>query len=233
MKKTIYLACIAAAACICVSCNNEIDNYDAPDGSIKGTVYDAVTNEPVPLPVQGDGGVLVNLFEQHTGATRSVDFRAKQDGTYENSQVFDGEYKVVVNGPFMDKCEGMVTVQGATEFDLKATPYSRIDIQATVDAGNRVRITYSAVPANPSFTVSAISLMWNLAPGVDVNSSNYAAKAAGDSPSGTYTFDLAADKTFNDNLYKIVANGKRIYVRAAAEVNGNINYSKVLELKVD
>ncbi len=233
MKKTIYFAWIAVAACIGVSCTNEIDNYDAPAGGIKGTVYDAATNEPIPLPTQGDGGVLVNLFEQHTGATRSVDFRAKQDGTYENSQLFDGEYKIVVNGPFVDKCEGAVTVQGQTTCDLKATPYSRIDIQAAVDAANRIRITYSAVPSNPSFTVSEVSLMWNFAPGVDVNSSNYAAKATAGSSSGTYTFDLAADKNFNDNLYKIVSNGKKIYVRAAAEVKGNINYSNVVELQIN
>lgn len=49
------------------SCVNELDNYDAPDGGVYGTIVDAETNQPVPLPVQGSTGVIIKLMEQGTG----------------------------------------------------------------------------------------------------------------------------------------------------------------------
>ena len=66
--------------CLMSSCVNELDNYDAPDGGVYGTILDAETNQPVPLPVQGSTGVIIKLMEQGTGATKTVDFYAKQDG---------------------------------------------------------------------------------------------------------------------------------------------------------
>jgi len=107
MKNIKYISLfLTVCMFVFMSCENDIDNYDAPNGGIKGTIYDETTNEPIPLPVQGEAGVMVNLFEQNTGATEAINFRAKQDGTYEHSKVFNCEYKVVVDGPFTNKCEG-------------------------------------------------------------------------------------------------------------------------------
>lgn len=231
MKKLINILFLTAII-FSTSCENDIDNYDAPNGGIRGTIYDIETNEPIPLPVQGTAGVLVNLYEQNTNATQSVDFRAKQDGTFENSQIFNCEYKVVVNGPFVDKCEGVVSVNGATQFDLKATPYSRINIEASVDDNNQVSITYIVNKTNPSYTVSEVSFLWNFAPGVDINSSNYATRVNAKLVSGTHVFDLPKDSKFTENYYKIKSNKNKIYVRVAAKAQGIVNYSKIIELTV-
>ena len=59
------------------SCLSDLDNYESPNGGIKGQILDAETNEPIPLPVQGSTGVIINMFEQNTDATQSVDFYAK------------------------------------------------------------------------------------------------------------------------------------------------------------
>src|SRR5690554_5433808 len=91
-----------------ISCENDLDNYEAPSGGIYGTIYDKVTNEPIPLPVEGGSGVLMSLFEMNETSTASIDFRAKQDGTYENSKVFDHDYRVVADGPFVGVVDGYV-----------------------------------------------------------------------------------------------------------------------------
>ena len=70
------------SAMLMVSCGDEIDNYDAPNGGIKGQVLDADTGEPIPLPVSGSSGVIINMNELNTGATKSVDFYAKADGSF-------------------------------------------------------------------------------------------------------------------------------------------------------
>ena len=114
------------------SCLSDMDNYESPNGGIKGQILDAETNEPIPLPVQGSTGVIINMFEQNTDATQSVDFYAKMDGSYENAKLFNCDYKIVVNGPFVSPCEEFVTVKGQTTLDLKATPYARINASAQV-----------------------------------------------------------------------------------------------------
>ena len=148
------------------SCLSDMDNYESPNGGIKGQILDAETNEPIPLPVQGSTGVIINMFEQNTDATQSVDFYAKMDGSYENAKLFNCDYKIVVNGPFVSPCEEFVTVKGQTTLDLKATPYARINASAQV-TGKKITITYKVNPTNSNFKVSEVYGYWNFAPGVD------------------------------------------------------------------
>ncbi len=213
------------------SCENEIDNLQAPNGGLHGTIYDMETNKPIPLPAEGSGGVLVSLFEIGTGATASVDFRANADGSYTNNTVFNGKYRVVVNGPFIGVCEGYTTVQGQTEFDLKATPFSRITASATISDRNQVEVAFKVNKSDESFTFTNVSVMWNYTPRVDENNANYVTKIAkGKIDEGTHVFELANDKQFVENFYKIKANGNKIYVRVSATVNGVVNYSDTIEL---
>jgi len=223
MKKTNIIAALFFCFCL-ISCVNELDNYDAPDGGLKGAILDAETNEPIPLPVQGSTGTIINLYELNTDATQSVDFYAKYDGTYEHSQLFNCEYKVVVNGPFVSPCEGTVNVNGQTTFDLKATPYARIKATANV-SNETVTVQYNVVPANPAFQVTEVYGYWNFAPGVDDGSANYAGKTTVSETSGTITFDLKDNQTYKDNKHKIQANGNKVYLRIGAKTEGKINYS--------
>ena len=190
------------------SCLSDMDNYESPNGGIKGQILDAETNEPIPLPVQGSTGVIINMFEQNTDATQSVDFYAKMDGSYENAKLFNCDYKIVVNGPFVSPCEEFVTVKGQTTLDLKATPYARINASAQV-TGKKITITYKVNPTNSYFKVSEV----------------YGVKEQ----EGTIVFDLENDKTYQDNLYKIQANGNKIYVRVGAKTEGAVNYSTIIE----
>lgn len=213
------------------SCLSDLDNYDSPDGGIKGRILDAETNEPIPLPVQGSTGVIINMFEQNTDATQSVDFYAKMDGSYEHTKLFNCDYKIVVNGPFVSPCEEFITVNGLTSFDLKATPYARINASVAV-AGKKVSITYKVIPTDSKYNVSEVYGYWNFAPGVDNGSANQAGKQTVTTPEGTIVFDLENDATYKDNLYKIQGNGNKIYVRIGAKTEGVINYSSIIETVV-
>lgn len=223
-NKWVFILCVVS---IFFSCN-DIDNYEAPDSGIKGTIYDEGTNEPIPLPVPGSTGVMINLMEQNTNATKSIDIYAKQDGTYEHAQLFSGDYKVTVNGPFVGKCEGVTTVKGQTEFNLKATPYARITATASVTGTNKVSVQYKSTPTDPSYVITEVTALWNFAPGVDMGNANLAGKKVVPETEGTIEFDLGNDKVFMDNLYKIQANQNRIYFRIAAKTNGVVNYSPTL-----
>ncbi len=226
MKKIslfLSLLCVLFLA----GCQNDLDNYDAPNGGIKGRILDAQTNEPIPLPVQGSTGVIINMFEQNTGATKSVDFYARQDGTFENSQLFNCDYRLEVKGPFILTGENLVTVKGQTNFDITATPYARIQASATA-TGNTVTITYKVTPTSPGYTVTEVYGIWNFAPGVDAGQANLAGKKTVTATEGTLVFDLGSDNVFNTNLYKIKANGNKVYLRVGAKTAGFVNYSQVI-----
>ena len=210
------------------SCLSDLDNYESPNGGIKGQILDAETNEPIPLPVQGSTGVIINMFEQNTDATQSVDFYAKTDGSYENTKLFNCDYKFVVNGPFVSPCEEFVTVKGQTTLNLKATPYARINASARVE-GKTITITYKVNPTNSNFKVSEVYGYWNFAPGVDNGNANQAGKQTVKEQEGTIVFDLENDKNYQDNLYKIKGNGNKIYVRVGAKTESAVNYSIIIE----
>lgn len=229
MKKS-FIEVSAFLIFILFSCE-KADNYLAPDGGIYGTIYDAETNEPVPLPVQGANGVIINLFEQNTSATKSIDFYAKYDGTYKNSQVFDGEYKVVINGPFVEVPEKKIIINGQTEANFTAIPYSRIDASSTV-SGQIVTVTYKVSTTSSDFKVNEVYGYWNFAPGIDNNTNNYASKITktNNITDGIIVFDLGNNAIFQSNLYKIKSNGNKVYFRIGAKTNGVINYSKIIEV---
>lgn len=230
MKKINLLLAIICSLCF-TSCLSDLDNYDAPDGGIKGRILDAETNEPIPLPVQGSTGVIINMFEQNTDATQSVDFYAKMDGSYEHTKLFNCDYKIVVNGPFVSPCEEFITVKGQTSLDLKAIPYARIGASVEV-TGKKISITYKVTPTDSKFNVSEVYGYWNFAPGVDNGNANQAGKKTVTGTEGTIVFDLENDGTYKNNLYKIQGNGNKIYVRVGAKTEGVINYSSIIETVV-
>ena len=215
--------------CLMSSCVNELDNYDAPDGGVYGTILDAETNQPVPLPVQGSTGVIIKLMEQGTGATKTVDFYAKQDGTFNNSRIFNCDYLITVEGPFVTSEEVRATVEGQTEVNIPVIPCARIEASASV-SGKKVSINYQVSKTRSSYTTDEVYGYWNFAPGVDDGGANQAGKVTVNELSGTITFDLVADQTFLDNEYKVKANGNKIYVRIGAKTEGVINYSQIMEV---
>lgn len=231
MKKIIIISVSVCLLLMLTGCIQGLDNYDAPNGGIKGLILDEETNNPIPLPVQGSTGVIVKMYEQNTNAKQSIDFYAKYDGSYENSKIFNTEYKVVVDGPFVEPCEGTVKVNGATSFDLRATPFSRIEASANYSEGI-ITVQYEVKPTNNSFTLDNVFGYWNFAPGVDDGAANYAKKVTTKDIEGQISFDLKNDNVFKSNEYKIISNGNKIYVRIGAAIKGKINYSTIIAVQL-
>lgn len=172
-------------------------------------------------------------MEIGTNATQPVGFYAKQDGSYCNSMVFNGEYAVTAEGPFISGNDLRVKVNGQTEANIYVTPYARITATATV-VGTSVSVSYQVTPSSAEYTVSEVCAYWDFRRQIDNLSSHYSNRKSDVSGAleGTFSFDLSSDMAFINNRYKIEANGSRIYVRIGAVTQGYINYSKVIELKL-
>lgn len=79
----------------------EIDNYEAPAETIQGTIYSAVTGEPLQVTENEIRIELLELSWTETTPTPNPYFYANDGGTYKNSRIFKGFYNVNVNGPFV------------------------------------------------------------------------------------------------------------------------------------
>lgn len=230
--KVKYLLAMISLLGVLSAC--EKDNYDAPDGGLYGTIVDQQTGKPVPQPVEGSTGTIIRIMEIGTKATQPVGFYAKQDGTYANTKVFNCDYSVTVTGPFQTVGEYTTTVKGQTKLDIIVVPYVRIEASASAE-GEVVTLNYRVDKSDPAYALTEVYAYWDYQRLVDDVSSHYSRKLTNGSgdENGTFTFNLSTDNTYQTNKYKIQANGNKVYFRIGAKTNGYINYSEVMEVKIN
>ncbi|MDC2614576.1 MULTISPECIES: DUF3823 domain-containing protein [Bacteroides] len=138
MKKLLAYITIIVGCFMTVSC--EIDNYEAPDVTIQGTIYDHNGQ-----PLQVDHGVsYIRMREISWGdgnnyiGNRSL--KIQQNGTYRNTKQFAGEYLMLpYNGNFYpywdaddpvkdgDEAGELVKISGTTTKDFTVIPYLTIE----------------------------------------------------------------------------------------------------------
>jgi hypothetical protein len=126
------LCCMLAASC-------KIDNYDGPDATIQGVMYDHLGQ---PLQVnQGSG--YIRMRDVSWGAKDSnivvgnQTLKVQQDGAYRNTRWFSGEYRMLpYSGNFFpyddekqaaDDAGELVKISGSTVKDFTVTPYLTIE----------------------------------------------------------------------------------------------------------
>jgi hypothetical protein len=125
------LCCLSFTAC-------EIDNFDAPDATIKGTIYD---HQNHPLQVSQGAGIIrmreVSWAKDETSYIENQTLKVQQDGTYQHTKWFSGEYRMLpYAGAFFpyddankdsDKAGELVKISGTTTKDFSVTPYLTIE----------------------------------------------------------------------------------------------------------
>jgi len=132
-----FMAIFAGA----VSCSLfAIDNYDGPEETIKGTVVDVKTGEPV-LTEQNSKGIRVRLTELSYGENvqHNPDFYCKEDGTFQNTKIFEGNYNVRIDGPFIplyredqdgtliEDCTVTTDIKGVCKVNFLVQPFLKVE----------------------------------------------------------------------------------------------------------
>ena len=136
IKFFIYPALCVLFCLIFTSC--EIDNYDAPECTIQGVVFDHL-NQPFQV---NHGAEIIRIRELSWAkdddtyiANRTL--RVQQDGTYRNTKIFKGTYRLLpragaffpyddVNGDDDDAGE-LVEISGTTTQNFTVTPFLTIE----------------------------------------------------------------------------------------------------------
>ncbi|GHS96774.1 hypothetical protein FACS189421_02420 [Bacteroidia bacterium] len=130
---------IAFVLCCVLTVSCEIDNYDEPDATIQGALYD---HNGQPLQVNhGSGYIRMREVSWAKGDENvfigNQTLKVQQDGTYRNTKWFPGEYRMLPYAgnffPYDDeKLEGddageLVKISGTTSRDFTVTPYLTIE----------------------------------------------------------------------------------------------------------
>lgn len=139
MKRIYYYIALCLTSVILGSCA-EVDNYDAPTETIRGTVIDVGTGKPLQGEVSGEGGVgsRIKLLELSWSDNPTPYYVAtKQDGSFTNTKIFAGKYKITAEGAFVslvqptaappvDKSQTL-DIKGITEVNFSVEPLLRVE----------------------------------------------------------------------------------------------------------
>ncbi len=239
--------CISVLALSVGSCALfELDNYDAPSETLKGKVVDVKTGEPV-LTDQGGEGIRVRLIETSwKGNVTPLDFYCRQDGTFQNTKLFEADYNVCVDGPFVPliktSTEGTVIsnetkdihLKGTAELTFEVQPFLKVEIVGapTISAGvitARVKVTRATTReelltaldgtgyTDANANITDIQLFVSQSSTV-----GFRARDSRWSSEQKYT-----GRSFEDNVGKAVTmksngtipSGRKVFIRAAARIN--------------
>lgn len=129
-----------ASMLICYSC--ELDNYDGPDSSISGGIYDVDTKELVPQNIVS--GTIIEYIEDGYENPEIQSMVVQVDGTYRNDLMFANKYSIEpVRGNFVPVGSQEIKVKGHTVLNFTVQPYIRIKNAKIEKQGNKIVATFN------------------------------------------------------------------------------------------
>lgn len=92
--KTTFLICLALLLSSC-----QLDNYPIPKQTLKVTVIDKTTGEPIETEYSGIRGTLLEL--SYSENPEPLYIWSRPNGTLTHTKLFEGKYKIEVEGAFV------------------------------------------------------------------------------------------------------------------------------------
>lgn len=245
--KHIILAAVLGTLSLSSCSLFKLDNYDAPSETLHGTVTDVKTGEAV-LTDQGSEGIRVRLYETSwEGNVTPQDFYCRPDGTFNNTKLFEADYNIRVDGPFVPIViedengtvlkDGSVNthIKGSTEVNFQVQPFLKVEFvgSPTVSAGKitaKVKVTRATTKEELSAALSSTGVWKDASANVtDIqlfvsrsSSVGYRARDTRWSNEIKYTgtaFESELGKAVTIKSNGTIASGQKVFIRAAARIN--------------
>ena len=136
MNKIVKITLLSFAALALYSC--KIDNYEAPSAGIEGRIIDKVTGKNMEVS-HGTGNFALRVLEtswangDESILTTYQTLNIKQDGTYRNTKLFEGEYDIwphesaVYENESTSKQHVVLKKGKVATLNFEVTPYFEIE----------------------------------------------------------------------------------------------------------
>ncbi|OJU22328.1 MAG: hypothetical protein BGN92_04370 [Sphingobacteriales bacterium 41-5] len=167
MKKIILFL---IAGVVFTSCSREIDDYDAPSETLTGTVIDKTSGKAMNSEYGTTGNNIILEELSWSDNPTPYNFGGKIDGTFNNSKLFKGTYRINVEGPFVPLLQrdskGDITVDGrktvdiagVTKVDFEVEPFFKVewvgDLKVENDGRVSADVKYTRGTTNPAYQVN-------------------------------------------------------------------------------
>jgi hypothetical protein len=127
---------IAGASCV------KKDNYDAPDASLEGNLFDQNSKNNIQTFT---GNVTIRLEQLSWSPTPTPqDIPVKADGSYKNSKLFKGHYRASIKGgAFWAVPPVELDIDKGTRYDFNLTPYLYITNFTTQLDSNQLTLRFN------------------------------------------------------------------------------------------
>lgn len=225
----------------------QLDNYDAPKEELYGSVTDVKTGEPV-LTDQGSEGIRVRLIETSwEGNVTPQDFNCRPDGTFRNTKLFEADYNVRVDGPFVpivletekgvvvsDKSEN-IHLKGSKELDFQVNPFLKVEITGSpVVSGGKIAVNVVVKRATSRSELAEImgpTGMWEdkkanitdiqlfVSYSSTVGYRNRDSRWSNELTYSGSSFDALEGKPVTIKSNGTIPSGRKVFIRAAARIN--------------
>ena len=207
----------------------KLDNYDFPNGGIYGKLTDKITNEN--LQAETPNGFNVKLFEKGGRMNSPITFSGKTDGTFENTLIFQNEYKVIpCEGAFFPLDTVVMQVKARTEVNFDVIPFLSVSNVTVTPGTANVTANYKIGRNKVGDKISERKTLVSTVPTVNNVVFNFKKE--------TILTAIADDVILSANYTDVVTGltpGKTYYVRICVRTNNSLkryNYSKVFTVTV-
>lgn len=243
MKKICYFIITSVTVLSMGSCK-KYDNYTAPAETLTGRILDKNTGQPLQME-QGSSNTRLALYDLTWGTTTGktvlpIYFDVKYDGTFTNSKVFKGSYRIYpTDGPFVplvytnsagaavDNGSKTITISGVTNVEFTVEPFLEVEWvgEPVINADRTVTInckfSRGTTQADRIFNVRDVFLYVSTTDFVG-NSSYDNALSTDVTYSGT-AGNLLLDQTISITTKASLGAHRPYYIRVGARTNDNVN----------
>lgn len=212
----------------------EQDNYTEPNMILDGKVVDAVTGENI--PTRQPNGIKIRLMEEGYENVQPYDFWAKPDGTFRNTRLFPGKYKVsAIEGAFEQagSQEVLIDLNDNQTIELKVTPFARVKDVSITSSGGKIVANYKIDKVSQSGNMVKSMLLCHTGIILHENTSGLISSVANDLSS--VSDEALASTTFTDEVEGLEP-GKTYFARVAVLMENSLNrynYSPIVKIVVE
>lgn len=255
--KNIAYTFLFCCTLVLFSCS-DYDNYEGPQETLTGTIIDKTTGKGLQTEV-GDNGVRLKMLEYSWSDNPTpYYFTCMQDGKFNNTKIFEGEYNIEPIGAFVplyqidqsgntlvDK-RVQTTIKGTKELNFEVEPFLKVDwigdpvLNADSTITVQVKITRGTTNPNYQHDIEDIRLFINSS-SYYVGDNNYDNRYSSDKITGSSAQEAIGEiitlTTKKDNGVGFSPN-RDYYIRVGARINHTIdgvkryNYNEPLKVNV-